>query len=113
MKNYILLKIMAAGAVLCGRKSGKLFHGFFGAVPHTFAAFYAQGVVYYRIALCILRYGADRAQTDEGTDVVVWADFFVYLYHSRNFFRKFSEWTVFCKTDFIYLYIDKTEQMQP
>lgn len=99
MKNYILLKIMAAGAVLCGRKSGKpaclfgtgVFHGFFGAVPHTFAAFYAQGVVYYRIALCILRYGADRAQTDEGTDVVVWADFFVYLYHSRNFFRKFSE----------------------
>lgn len=82
----------------CG---GGVFHGLFGAVSHAFAAFYAQDVVDYRVAFGILCDGADRAQTDEGTDVVVRADVFVYLYHSRNFFRKFSEWTVFCKTDFI------------
>ena len=43
--------------------------------------------------------------------MVVRTDIFIYLYHNHYFFYKISRINLFCKTDFIYLRIEKTEHI--
>ena len=58
-----------------------MVHGLFGAFADAFAAFDAELVVNDGIAFGVLRDGADGADFDQGTDVVVGTDVFIYLYH--------------------------------
>lgn len=57
------------------------FHRLFGTFHNAFAALYAKGIVYDRIAVGVLRYRTDRTCFYQGAHVVVRADGFVYFYH--------------------------------
>lgn len=71
--------------IFAGRSVRGFVHGFFGAVSDAFATFDAFVVVDYRIAVGALGYGSDRADPDEGTEVVVGTEGSIEVYHDMYF----------------------------
>lgn len=73
-----------------------------GAFSDAFAALDAQGVIYYREAIGILRYRTHGACLDKRTDMIMWAYIFVYLYHNTilyYFFAKLMQYFRSAKQD--------------